>query len=58
MPLNKGHVAVMNANGRDLKVIMEGNMPSWQSTFPGLLVHPKGKLVLTWGWIKSGGGSK
>lgn len=49
---NKGHVAVMEANGRDLKVIMEGNMPSWQSTFPGLLVQPKGKLVLRWGWIK------
>lgn len=50
---NRGHVAVMDANGHNLNVIAEGNSPSWQSTFPRLAVHPLEMLVSTWGAIKS-----
>lgn len=49
---NKGHIGVMDADGRNLKVVTEGNSPSWQSTFPGLAVHPNEKLSSTWGQIK------
>ncbi len=53
---DKGHktrIGVMNADGHHLKLIAEGHTPSWQSTFPGLAVHPIEMLTLTWGQIKS-----
>ena len=50
---NRGHIGVMDADGRNLKVVTEGNSPSWQSTFPRLAVRPVEKLTSTWGHIKS-----
>ena len=49
----KPHIRVMDANGRNSEFIAVGHSPSWQSTFPGLAVHPVGKLTSTWGQIKS-----
>ena len=53
--VDRSHVAVMNANGGKLKVLVQGHSPSWQSIFPNLSVAPKGKLVSTWGRVKFGG---
>lgn len=50
---NRGHIGVMDADGQNLTVLVEGNSPSWQSTFPGLAVRPVEILVSTWGRIKS-----
>lgn len=49
----KLRIGVMDTNGHHLKLIAEGHSPSWQSTFPGLAVHPVDRLTLTWGQIKS-----
>ena len=49
----KPHIRVMDADGRNSEFIAVGHSPSWQSTFPGLAVHPNKKLASIWGQIKS-----
>ena len=49
----KPHIMVMDADGRNSEFIAVGHSPSWQSTFPGLAVHPNKKLTSIWGEIKS-----
>ncbi|MDE0682403.1 MAG: hypothetical protein OXI63_05755 [Candidatus Poribacteria bacterium] len=52
----KPHIRVMDADGRNSEFIAVGHSPSWQSTFPGLAVHPNEKLASIWGQIKSDDG--
>lgn len=53
----KVYIGLINVNGGDLKLITEGFYPSWQPS--GLVaVHPAGRLVSTWGLIKTGGTTK
>ena len=51
------YIGLINVNGGNLKFITAGYYPSWQ---PNSLVavHPVGRFVSTWGWVKSGGGAK
>lgn len=52
-------VGVMDADGENLRLIAEGSSyPSWQSTFPGLSVHPVERFVSTWGRMKVAGGAR
>jgi len=45
-------VGVMNADGQKLKLLADGQKPSWRST--GLAVQPIGKLFSIWGLVKLG----
>lgn len=51
------YIGLINVNSGDLRFITEGAYPSWQPN--GLVaVNPVGQFVSTWGWVKSGGGTK
>ena len=53
-----GYIGVMDADGNNLKLLIEGNFPSWQSTFPGVITVVSDidkSISVVWGKIKSVG---
>ena len=52
-----GYIGVIDADGNNLTLLTEGNSPSWQSTFPGVMtpVSPVAMGISVWGAIKSDG---
>jgi len=46
-------IMVMKADGSELREISEGSDPSWFDPAFAHSVSPAGKLIETWGWLKS-----